>query len=44
MKITGTSSYIKVEIDGKVAKIQGKMIVNGFVALKDMIEILGTTI
>ena len=30
--------YIKVEVDGKVAKIQGEMIVNDFVAFKDTIK------
>lgn len=38
MKITGTSSYIKVETDNKVVKIQGEMIVNGFVAYSDTIR------
>ena len=38
MKITGTSSYIKIEINGKAVKIQGEMIVNGFVAYKNTIE------
>ena len=37
MKITGTSSYIEVEIDNKVVKIQGEMIVGGFVAYSDTI-------
>ncbi|OEF99575.1 hypothetical protein BHF71_08490 [Vulcanibacillus modesticaldus] len=37
MKITGTSSYIEVEIDNKTVKIQGEMIVNGFVAYSDTI-------
>ena len=38
MKITGTTSYIKVEIDGKVVKIEGEMIVGGFVAFKNTIR------
>jgi hypothetical protein len=35
MKITGTSSYIKVEYEGKTLKIKGEMLINGFVAYKD---------
>jgi hypothetical protein len=38
MKITGSSSFIKVEIDGKVMKINGEMIVGGFVAFKDSMK------
>jgi hypothetical protein len=38
MKITGTSSYIKVEIDDKTVKIQGEMLVNGFVAFLDSVK------
>lgn len=38
MKIKGTSSYILVEIDGKTVKIQGEMIINGFVAYADTIK------
>ena len=38
MKITGTMSYIKVEIEGKIVKIQGEMIVGGFVAFKNTIK------
>ena len=38
MKITGTNSYIKVEIDKKIVKIEGEMIVGGFVAFKDTIK------
>lgn len=34
VKITGTRSYIKVQMDGKVVKIPGEMIVGGFVAYK----------
>ncbi|OXM15557.1 Imm74 family immunity protein [Paenibacillus herberti] len=37
MKITGTMSYIKVEIDDKIVKINGEMIVGGFVAFKKSI-------
>ena len=32
MKITGTSSYIKIEYDGKTLKVNGEMFVGGFVA------------
>jgi len=38
MKITGTSSYIKVEFDNKIVKIQGEMMVNGFLAYSDTIK------
>ncbi len=38
MKITGTSSYIKAEIDGKVVKIEGEMLVGGFLAYSDTIK------
>lgn len=38
MKITGTSSYIKVEIDNKTLKIQGEMLVGGFLAYSDSIK------
>jgi uncharacterized protein len=38
MKITGTSSYIKVEYDNKTVKIQGEMIVGGFLAYSDSIK------
>ncbi|MFD1739546.1 Imm74 family immunity protein [Bacillus salitolerans] len=35
MKITGTSSYIKVDdFEGKSMVIEGELIVNGFVAYK----------
>lgn len=37
LKITGTSSYIKVEVEGKIVKIQGEMLIDGFVAFKDTI-------
>jgi hypothetical protein len=37
MKIKGTSSYIKVEIDNKIVKIQGEMFVGGFLAYSDSI-------
>jgi hypothetical protein len=30
MKITGTSSYVEVQIDDRVVKIQGEMLVGGF--------------
>ena len=36
MKITGTSTYMKVEMDdGKIVKFQGEFLVNGFVAYKN---------
>lgn len=34
MKITGTRTYIDVEDEGRVIRIQGEMIVGGFVAYK----------
>ncbi|MFD0671925.1 Imm74 family immunity protein [Cohnella sp. GCM10027633] len=37
VKITGTRSYIIVEINGKTVKIPGEMIVGGFVAYKNAI-------
>ncbi len=38
MKIEGTSSYITVEIDNKTVRIQGEMLVNGFLAYVDTIK------
>lgn len=38
VKITGTRSYIRVEMDGKTVKIPGEMIVGGFVAFKKAIK------
>jgi len=38
MKITGTSSYIDVEIDGKTVQIEGELLIGGFVAYKDTIK------
>ncbi len=35
MKITGTSSYVKIEYDGKIVKASGELIVGGFVALRN---------
>ena len=34
MKITGTRTYIDVEDEGRVIRIQGEMIIGGFVAYK----------
>lgn len=34
MKITGTRTYIDVEDEGRVIRIQGEMIIGGFVAHK----------
>ncbi len=34
MNITGTSTYVKIEFEGKVVKVTGEFIVGGFVALK----------
>jgi len=38
MKITGTMSYIKVEINGKTVKIEGEKIIGGFIAFKNTIR------
>lgn len=38
MKIFGTSSYIIVESQQRTVKIQGEMVVNGFVAYEDTIK------
>ena len=41
-KITGTNTYIDVELDGRTARIAGEMIVGGFVYFKSlMIFLLG---
>jgi hypothetical protein len=37
MKITGTSSYIKVQINDKTVKIEGEMLVDGFLAYSNTI-------
>lgn len=38
MKITGTRSYIKVEIGDKIVKIKGELLIGGFVAYKNSIK------
>ena len=38
MKITGTMSYIKVEIEGKTVKIEGEKVIDGFIAFKNTIK------
>lgn len=38
MKITGTSSYVLLDIDGKKIKAQGEMTVGGFIAEKDTMK------
>lgn len=38
MKITGTMSYIKVEINGKTVKVEGEKIIGGFIAFKNTIR------
>lgn len=35
MKITGTSSYIKIEIESKILIIKGERLINGFLAYSD---------
>ncbi|MEO3943981.1 Imm74 family immunity protein [Gorillibacterium sp. CAU 1737] len=37
MKITGTSSYIRVELHNRSVKIQGEQLVGGFLAYSDSI-------
>lgn len=52
MKITGTSSYIKIEIENKLLIIKGERLINGFLAYSDTLlkyeppfdkEIIGTS-
>ncbi len=38
MKITGTMSYIKFEIEGKTVKIEGEKVIGGFIAFKNTIK------
>jgi hypothetical protein len=38
MKITGTSKYIVVHINNKKVKVQGEMLVGGFLAYTDTIK------
>ena len=38
MNITGTMSYIKVEIEGKTVKIEGEKLIGGFIAFKNTIK------
>ena len=38
MNITGTMSYIKVEIEGKTVKIEGEKVIGGFIAFKNTIK------
>ncbi len=35
MKITGTSSYVMLDIDGRKIRAEGEMVVGGFVAEKN---------
>ncbi len=35
MKITGTSSYIKIEIENKLLIIKGERLISGFLAYSD---------
>ena len=37
-KITGTNTYIDVELDGRTARIAGEMIVGGFVCYKSSMK------
>lgn len=38
MKITGTSSYIRVQINDRTVRIDGEMMVGGFLAYSDSIK------
>ena len=38
MKITGTSSYVMLDIDGKKIRAEGEMVVGGFVAEKSTMK------
>ena len=38
MKITGTSSYVMLDIDGKKIRAEGEMVVGGFVAEKNTMK------
>ena len=38
-KITGTNTYIDVEIDGRTARIAGEMIIGGFVCFNDILGV-----
>lgn len=38
MEITGTPSYIKVQINDKTVKIEGEMLVDGFLAYSNTIN------
>ena len=37
MILGGTNSYIRVELFGKIVKIQGELLMNGFIAYKKSI-------
>lgn len=36
--IGGTNSYIRVELNGRVVKIEGELLANGFLAFKNSIR------
>ncbi|WP_113674463.1 Imm74 family immunity protein [Vallitalea guaymasensis] len=38
MKITGTSSYVKIKYNGKMVKVLGEMVIGGFVAFKNSMK------
>lgn len=38
IKITGTSSYIRVQINDRTVRIDGEMLVGGFLAYSDSIK------
>lgn len=44
MKITGTRSYIQIEIDGKVVKVEGEMLDRAASRPKRQHETLGTAL
>lgn len=39
MNITGTSSYVKIEFEGKIVKATWELVVGGFVALKSSMKL-----
>lgn len=39
MKVTGTNSYMRVEMDdGRIVKVEGELVVGGFAAYSDSIK------
>ncbi|MFT4146920.1 MAG: Imm74 family immunity protein [Mobilitalea sp.] len=38
MILGGTNSYVRVELNGKIVKIEGELLANGFLAYKNTIR------